>query len=128
MHREYAPAQKSIDFLNEVMKSSKYCPNAKIFKEKIMDKGLDKEPPYNLSLNKIATTLDAETAQEDDNQDGAFVNSLTCSGTSLGEKKLHLAQDFGERKLKLIHGFRKTNPRIFNKLHNHREGTQGIIM
>ena len=46
-----------------------------------MDKGLDKEPPYNLSLNKIATTLDAETAQEDDNQDGAFVNSLTHSGT-----------------------------------------------
>ena len=62
MHREYTQAQKSVDFLNKVMKSSKYCANPKIFKEKIMDRGLDKDPPYNLLINDMTTTLDAETA------------------------------------------------------------------
>ena len=46
-----------------------------------MDRGLDKDPPYNLSLNEIATTLDAETAQENDDEDGAILHSLTRSGT-----------------------------------------------
>ena len=58
MHREYGESQKSVDFLNKAMKSTKYHANAKIFKHKIMDKDLHKEPPDNLHLNKIATTLD----------------------------------------------------------------------
>ena len=81
MNREYTDAQKSIDFLNEVIMLTKYRANAKIFKDKIMDKGLDRNPPFNLSLNKIATTLNAETSQEDEDQDDkAIVHSLTRSG------------------------------------------------
>ena len=46
-----------------------------------MDKGLHKDPPYNLSLNEIATTLDAEMLQEDDNvHDNAIVHRVTRYG------------------------------------------------
>ena len=47
-----------------------------------MDHDLDKEPPYNISINTIATTLDSETSQEDkDDEDlGALVYSVTFSG------------------------------------------------
>ena len=82
MQREFPEAQKSIDFLNEVMKSNKYKANAKIFKDKIMDRGINKAPPSNLSINEIATTLDAEVADDDDEVEmDAFTNRLTRSGT-----------------------------------------------
>ena len=46
-----------------------------------MDRGLHKDPRYNLSLNEIATTLDAETAQENnDHEVNAVVHSLTRFG------------------------------------------------
>ena len=77
MHRKYRESQKSVDFLNEAMKSTKYRANVKIFKNKIMDKGLHKEPPDNLSLNKIATTLDSETLQDDDTTEERVVHSIT---------------------------------------------------
>ena len=77
-------AQKSVDFLNKAMKSTKYRTNAKIFKNKNMERGLHKDPPDNLHLNKIATTLYSETLQ-DDNDDtpvDKFVYALTRSGNN----------------------------------------------
>ena len=55
--------------------------SSKDHKDKIMDRGLNKDPLYNILINEIATTLDAETAQENDNEDGAIVHSLIRSGT-----------------------------------------------
>ena len=43
--RLYSPAQQSINFLNEFMKSSTYAALAKICKQKIINNGLEKIPP-----------------------------------------------------------------------------------
>ena len=87
MKQEYREAQKSIDFLNETMKSPKYRENTKIFKNKNMERGIHKVPPYNLSLNEIATTLDAETIQYRDKDDiKMFAHIVTRSGNQYNNR------------------------------------------
>ena len=65
------------------MKSTKYTANAKILNNKIMKRRLNKDPPDNLHLNKIATTLYSETSKYEDNDDARvdkFGYALTRSG------------------------------------------------
>ena len=65
------------------MKSTKYTANAKILDNKIMKRRLNKDPPDNLHLNKIATTLYSETSKYEDNDDARvdkFGYALTRSG------------------------------------------------
>ena len=82
MHREFSEAQKSIDFLNKEMKSTKCKANTKIFKEKIMDNAINKEPLFNLFIYKIKTTLDAKTQDEEHETElDPFVNRLTRFGS-----------------------------------------------
>ena len=64
MGRSYSPTQQSIDYLNEVMKSSTYAASAKICKQKILDNGLEHTPPRRLTLSKLATTLDLDTPSD----------------------------------------------------------------
>ena len=83
MNRKFSAAQKSIDFLNKTMKEPKYAASSKIFKSKIMERGLDKKPPFNVGLNEIATTLESETTEEIDSDNIIlFANRLTPSGQS----------------------------------------------
>ena len=87
MKKEYEKAQKSVDFFNKAMKLNKYRANAKNFKDKILDKGLNEEPPFNLLLNEIATTLDAENMQDDNTNNNTVVHGLTRLGTRFQQEK-----------------------------------------
>ena len=61
MGQSYSSSQQSIDYLNKVMKSLVYAASAKISKQKVINHGLENDPPRRLTLSELATTLDLDT-------------------------------------------------------------------
>ena len=85
MGQAYPPAQQSIDYLNEVMKSTQYAASAKICKQKVVDNGLENTPPRRLTLSELATHLDLETPSDKPPQyggAGAFVQRVNTRSMS----------------------------------------------
>ena len=70
MGRSYSLAQQSIDYLNKVMKSLVYVASAKISKQKVINNGLENDPPRRLTLSKLATTLTLDTLADQPSQYG----------------------------------------------------------
>ena len=70
----YSPAQQSIDYLNEVMKSTMHAASAKICKQKIVGNGLENTPPRRLTLVELATTLNLDTPTEQPPEYGGAVH------------------------------------------------------
>ena len=80
MGRSYSSAQQSIDYLKKVMKSLVYAASAKISKQKVIDHGLENNPPCRLMLSELATTLDIDTPRDQLSQYGGparLFNTLT---------------------------------------------------